>query len=288
MLQTLDNTTLEEFLERFQHLEGWTDETSPYNSIYVSIGGKQNEPYHTFQYPTQLKDQQFRTNAPYQMIPSFIANRRPDSGDKKVVEDRILVLIIDTFRTPEEWSTNCRIVQRQIRDTRSSICDAILWNMEMNTRTLRPTIQAILKMACVHNIHPNHMMICNYIRFSRPNEQEAIIEDFIPEQIQSSLDETPYMKRFYQWYGPAYYTYNMVYCYSDFHIWRSMYQTQLHHIFDKNCGKYQLNHITMQSIQSNYEEDPRTTAIINKFASCTIDIKESYRKRGEIATNLMI
>jgi hypothetical protein len=290
MFHSLDNTTLEEFLEFFQHLEGWSDEIRPYNSIYVSIGGKQNETYHTFQYPTQLKDTPLRTNAPYQMIPSFIANRRPDSG----VEDRILVLIIDTFRTPEDWSTNCRIIQQQmvqrshLKDTTSGICHAILWNMEMNTRTLVPTIQVILKMACIHHIHPNHTMICNYIRFSHPNDHEAVIEDYVPEKIQSLVDETPYTKRFYQWYGPAYYTYNMVYCYSDFHIWRSMYQSQLHHMFEKHCGKYPLNHITMQSIRNNYEEDSRTSAIINKFASCTIDIKESYRKRGEIASNLMI
>jgi hypothetical protein len=290
MFQALDNSSLEEFMGILQNLEGWTDEKQPYNSIYVSIGGKQNDLYHIFNYPAHLKDKKFRSNAPFQMIPAFIANRRPDSrGDQP--QDRILVVVIDTFRNPEDWTANCRVLrnQSQSRDgTFSSLFDVLLWNQEINTRTLTPIVQGFIHMISKYNIAPAQFMMCNYIRFSHPNEQEIAIEEYVPTQIQSIINETPYSKRFYQWYGPSLYTYNMVYCYKDFNTWKSMYYTQLHTLFERFSRDFPVRQMTIQTMKEECEDNTRIINMLNQFMRFSVDITESYRKRGELASNLLI
>jgi hypothetical protein len=289
MFQALDNSTLEEFTEIFQQLEGWTDKTRPYNSIYVSIGGKQNELYQTFHFPPEIKDKKFRSNASFQMIPAFIANRRPDSrGDQP--PDRILLVIIDSFRSTEDWSTNCRIIQnRDQTKSETSLYDILVWNQDMNTRTLIPTIRAIIQKTAEQNITPRQCMICNFVRFSHPNDQELAIEEYIPIQIQATLDKTPYAKCFYQWWGPSVYTYNIVYCYKDYDICRSMYCSQLHRLFEKYSPEYYpIRQTSIEFIKEGCEEDIRFLNIVNQFAQFNVDITESFRRRGEIASNMMM
>jgi len=282
MIEALDNTTLDEFLTIVRELPGWTER--PYQSVYVSIGGKQNEPYCTFNYPKSIEKKQFRSNATNQMIPAFIANRRETKG-LELEQNITLVVVIDSFRSPEEWSTNLRILQNQIKD--NTLFDILLWNQEMNTRTLTRTVGEIAKQALLHNVADNQFMICNYVRFSHPNEAEMSIEDYIPTQIQSVLNDTPYDKCFYQWYGYSVFLYNMVYCYKDYHLWRALYSTHLHTLFEKHAACLPIWQNTIQMIRDANDQDPRILSIINQFARFTIDITSSYRKRGELASNML-
>jgi len=282
MFQPLIDSSLEEFLNILTNLEGWTDEMHPYNSIYVSIGGKQNETHQIFNYPTEIKDKKFRSNASNQMLPSFIANRRPDSrGDQP--PDRILVIAVDTFRSQEEWEKNVRLLQNK-----NTLFDILLWNQEMNSRTLNPLIHTISKLAFEYGVSPSQFLICNYIRFSNPNEPEAVIEDYVPQQIQLLLDPTPYASRFYQWYGPSFYTYNLIYCFKEYDIWRSMYQTQLFQMFQRYSGRFHLRQSVFDCMKEACEDDSKLLVVVNQFLRCSIDITESYRKRGEIGSNLLM
>ena len=294
MFQPLLDSSLDEFLDILTKLEGWSNEERSYNSVYVSIGGKQNEPHQIFNYPTEIKGQKFRSNASNQMLPSFIANRRPDSrGDQ--IPDRILVIAVDTFRSEDEWNNNVRLLQgsqqtKKQSDTCNvnSLFDILLWNQEINSRTLSPFIYTISKLAFENGVSPNQFMICNYIRFSSPNEPEAVIEDYVPEQIQRLLDPTPYASQFYQWYGPSFYTYNLIYCFKEYDVWRSMYQTQLFHMFQRYSGKFHLRPSVFDSMKEACEDDSKLLVVVNQFLRCSVDITESYRKRGEIGSNLLM
>ena len=277
MLFALDNIPYEEFIEYVENLSEW----KTYESLYVSIGSKYNDPHQLFNYPTQIKNKKFATNAGEQMVPGFVRYSK---------KSRILVVVIDTFRTTFEWETNHRILETILfKSSHTHHFDIILWNHEINSRSLIPIIECFTKQMNIYSLQPNSCMICNYIRFSHPNESELALEEYIPKNIQIILDKNKqYSKCFYQWYGQTIYLYHLLYCYKEYDFWKMVHYQSLHRIFEQIARERPIDYSLVQLMQIQDYDDPKMLAMLSLFARCSVDIRSRYAKEDELAPTLCI
>ena len=79
---------------------------SKYDSLYVSIGGKYNQPAVSFHNPSYLASNQYPTNSSFQMVPEFLRSW-PTSASS-----RVLVIVVDVFDTEEIRQANTSIVSK--------------------------------------------------------------------------------------------------------------------------------------------------------------------------------
>uniref|UniRef100_A0A6C0JJM2 Uncharacterized protein n=1 Tax=viral metagenome TaxID=1070528 RepID=A0A6C0JJM2_9ZZZZ len=175
------------------------------DNLYVSVGGKHNEQYITFNNPFSIKTKIFRTNSDYQLVPNFL--------QFNPLNKKTLIIAIDNFSNEETRRINKQILERNIDEN----MHAILFN-KICTKSFLETFAEYFIVLCEENdIEPSDAMICNYVRFANnPNPIELIAEQIIPETLQNSLNNssnTKYCECFYQWFGYRYYIYNFIFKY---------------------------------------------------------------------------
>jgi hypothetical protein len=199
-------------------------ESNAYQNIYVSLGGKFNEPLVCY------NDIKMKANSEYQMIPGYLRN----------TAEKSLVIIIDVFLDPLNRDTNTKLLDSVIKD--SPNIDVILLNNEITSKSLKTILRTILMFAKSKNIHSSKYLFCNYIRFISPNQMETILEMKLPSKIQRVHNEFPeYSNGFYQWYGQRIQTYNLIYNFKKYHYgWLSQH-SRLSLLFQKYYEKTQLN-----------------------------------------------
>ena len=199
-------------------------ESNVYQNIYVSLGGKFNEPFVCY------NDIKMKANSEFQMVPGYLRN---DS-------EKSLVLIIDVFRDLENREINKKILDPVIKDLPN--IDVILLNNEITSKSLKPILRTILNFVKGQNVHPSKYLFCNYIRFVSPNSLENVLEMKLPTKIQRVHDEFPeYSNGFYQWYGQCIQTYNLIYNFKKYHYgWLSQH-SRLSILFQKYYDKTHLN-----------------------------------------------
>jgi len=262
MANTLYETNnLQEWLE--------TNKETVYTNIYVSIGGKHNEPFLHFNYPETVRSKKHETNSLYQMIPQFV---RSDYNEKT----KCLVIVVDRFIKDDP---NIRLIKNIIGIPGIANMDVVLYNHECKLKTLPSTIQEICKKAEKDLIEPSKLMICNYICFQTPNEFEFSMEQKIPELIQSTLNGTVFENQFYQWYGYSIFTYNLIYPYKKYNFLRMMNSTYLISAFVKtfqNISIYSKNARILTDYSASLV-DVRQKNIIDQFFENAHDITSNER-----------
>lgn len=215
---------------------------SRYDYIYLSIGGKLNEPCVTFQKP---KIQTIGSNAQYQLVPEFLKKRHDDI--------HCLIIAIDHFNHRESYETNKQYLMNY------SNFDTILVNKFFNLSYLETFIQILLTFVSTTDVDPANFMIANYIRYlNNPNELEAKLEFGIPDKIQQALnlfEDKRYCKCLFQWFGYNLFLYNMICNYN-------------YYLFAMNQARHLSIHDNISIIRpfnlwynSEYVQKPRTEFI---------------------------
>jgi hypothetical protein len=248
------------------NLQEWLDANvdNNYTNIYVSIGGKYNEPFLYFNHPETVRSKKRDTNSLYQMIPQFI---RVDYSE----ETKYLVIVVDRFIKDDP---NIRLLENIISLPGIANMDVVLYNYECKLKTLPSIIQHICRKVETDNIEPSKMKICNYICFQNPNEFEFSMEQKIPEVVQSALNNTPLANQFYQWYGYSIFTYNMIYPYNKYNFWRMMNCSYLIATFAKIFKDMSIStkNIYLLSIHLDSISEIRLKKMIAQFLEYSTDI----------------
>jgi hypothetical protein len=256
MNKVYETTNLQEWLQENQEQK--------YTNIYVSIGGKQNEPFLYFNFPETVRSKKHETNSLFQMIPQFI---RTDYHENT----KYLIIVMDRFVKDDP---NIRLIKNIINLPGIANIDVVLYHHECKLKTLPSTIQEICKKAEMDEIELSKIMICNFICFQNPNEFEYSMEQKIPETIQAALNNTKFTDRFYQWYGYSIFTYNMIYPYNKYNFSRMMNTSYLVSAFVKI---FQDVHITTKNMNllvahSDKVLEIRAKDIIKQFLENVRDI----------------
>jgi len=197
-----------------------------YDHIYVSIGGKFNEPTVYFRQTSQ----HYPTNALNQLIPEFLRNSS-DSHN--------LIIVIDEFLNQPNIDMNCQLLKSSVASAESTM-DVVILNTfisfnENESLSIDATIETILHLAKTMNISSKNVMMCNYIAFSSPNQYECKFEENIPIQLQKIFNRphnSEYSECFYQWYGMTLYFYNLIYKYKNYCTMKLIFISELLHLCD--------------------------------------------------------
>jgi hypothetical protein len=248
------------------NLQEWLENNNEikYTDMYISIGGKHNEPFLHFNYPETVRSKKHETNSLYQMIPQFV---RSDYNEKT----KYLVIVIDRFIKDDP---NIRFIKNIIGIPGIANMDVVLYNHECKLKTVPSIIEQIRKKAETDLIEPSKLMICNYICFQTPNEFEFSMEQKMPELIQSALNGTIFENQFYQWYGYSIFTYNLIYPYKKYNFLRMMNSTYLISAFIKSFRNMTIStkNIYIIIIYSDSLCDARNKRTIQQFIENSIDI----------------
>lgn len=180
-------------------------ESESFDMIYISIGGKINEPYVEFRSPDKVKGKNYRTNSIYQMYPRFLENRSPNC--------KILVIAVDNFKDRFLYERN----KEDVKDLLDDNVTFIMANYQFVQTTLTTFISNITRIAKNNEVAKENFMICNYVKhLNEPNIREFRDEEMIPRTIQDVLNTTEfieYTECFYDWFGYRFYLYNFLYKY---------------------------------------------------------------------------
>lgn len=200
-------------------------ERNTYEYIYVSFGGKINERSVHFQHPN-ITDY---TNALYQMIPTFI-----QSGKK------ILCIIVDDFHDNDLFKYTEKHVLTYTNEF--PFIDIVFIDFKITINNSEIFIQKILNLI-PQSITTEQFMICNFIRFRHPNNDESILEETLPKNIKKQCilcQNGKFKNRFYQWFGYMYYLHNYIYNYETYHI-QMFHIRRLYSIIEKILKNQSLN-----------------------------------------------
>lgn len=195
--------------------------------IYLSIGGKYNEPEVSWGSSAPITTE--TANSELQMVPMFVREGAPA---------RTLILVWDLFHNPANLEANRQILSKlQIRYRHISY---VLINNRCSVESLNSFIPYIIDLAARSQINSHNLMICNYVRFKyNPNKDERQAERCIPQTIQQLLnwpEHAPYRNIFYQWFGYHPTLYNYLYNYSA--IENMLYLDNLIEVVSKMVIKY--------------------------------------------------
>ena len=252
--------------------------TGAYDSAYISLGGKYNEPTVEFRNPAYLVGHDFPSNTQYQMFPMFV--RFPKKRDM-----RCLVIIVDNFDNEETREINQKLIDRAT--SQFGHLDVVLYDTTLHIRDIRPFTQSVVDWAFRHGITPEKCIFANYIRFRGCLSIEtAQLELDIPRTIQNVLNESKvYAGCLYQWFGYQYYTYNLLYSYGKYDMSRHLKVIMLFH----ECAEAtqvvsgNVSHLFMFDIA---RETPNKN-VLTEFLKHTLDIT-SYAKHGGVLSSKMI
>lgn len=232
-----------------------------YQSIYTSLGSKQNEVYVSSNSST-LPERV--TNASHQMVPSFMRNITDGT--------RGLVIVIDDFHNHDSQAQNENILTDLSRQF--TWLDFIMVDANLTKDILYSIIQSITNFANSTHILPNNFKIANFIRFRHPNETEQTLEIWIPDFIHRILDtfyDGKYNQSYYQWFGYSYYTYDYMYCYKTYKNAYAFYATTIYDILHKSLFSTCLNDYNMIDVQYYVNlRDKRLRHIWDQFKANSI------------------
>lgn len=213
--------------------------SNTYQSIYTSLGSKQNE---ICVYTNSSTLPERVTNASHQMVPSFMRNITDGT--------RGLVIVIDDFHNHDSQAQNENLLTDL--STQFTWLDFIMVDAYLTKDILYSIIQSITNFANSTHILPNNYIIANFIRFRHPNATEQTLEMWIPDFIQPILDTLyngKYNQSYYQWFGYSYYTYDYMYCYKTYKIAYMFYATTIYNILRESLITKCLNEYNMIYVQ---------------------------------------
>jgi hypothetical protein len=237
-----------------------------HDSIYISLGGKQNESI------VSLSETKVMSNAPYQMVPQFLRGGS---------EEKSLILIIDTFRQEEAGKINRRILNQ----LSTPFTDIVMLNCEITVHGLSKLVNVAIEIAKLNNIAPSRYMFCNYVKFYHPNDSELNLEMIIPEALQICHNKTIYRNGFYQWYGYNTQLYNTIYCYKKYQTAHLCHFVALKQILSKLKNmQLSINTIMMLQMEDFKKEAQK---ILSLFMEYNYDITANAYDASHLATNYM-
>jgi hypothetical protein len=282
--------------------------TGSYDSAYISLGGKYNEPTVEFRNPAYLVGHDFPSNTQYQMFPMFVRfpkKRVKYSGDKvegirgnsrecrnasafgtsSEFDTRCLVIIVDNFDNEETREINQKLIERAT--SQFAHLDVVLYDTTLHIRDIRPFTQSVVDWAFARGITPEKCIFANYIRFRGCSSIEtAQFEVDIPRTIQNVLNESKvYAGCLYQWFGFQYYTYNLLYSYGKYDMSRHLKVIMLFH----ECAEAtqvvsgNASHLFMFDLA----REKHNKSVLTEFLKHTLDIT-SYAKHGGVLSSKMI
>jgi hypothetical protein len=240
-------------------------EKEKYESIYVSIGGKQTIETQSFNYPDKIKGNVYRNHSRFQMIPGFL--RKSELNQ--------LIIIIDNFADKENQMKNHNILANIIKAYEMPRCHVLLYDHYGTVESIISLIQQICSVGYSNNIDEKNFMICNYIRFTNPNKQECNFEDRLPIYIQKWLDGSKYKSyanRFYQWHGPGFFAYNLIFQYKTYNFARLSNWSRLAKIFELYFIDKQITAETDHVLFRSTVMDDRTHKSLDVFLKYNYDI----------------
>lgn len=194
-----------------------------YESVYISLGGKYNEPTVAFSNPAYLARHDFPSNSQYQMFPAFV--RTPTVG-------RCLVIIVDRFKNDDETRTIVDLAVSQFPHL-----DVVLYDTTLHLKDAKTLTHVVIEWMVARCIRPEKCLIANYIRFRGCTGVEtAQLEVGIPRAVQLVLNESnTYAGCLYQWFGYQYYTYHLLYSYRHYDMSRHLHVLWLFHECAESC-----------------------------------------------------
>jgi hypothetical protein len=196
----------------------------------------------TFNYPENISNLKYVTNASYQLIPQFIRDRD--------TEHTILVIAVDNFSNLSTYEKNVTILKNVISRDENRI-DVVLFDQECSYDDISTIVEFMAGQMVHRDIKESNCMISNYIKYSHPNLLEREFEERVPEIIQRALNQprfNQYSACFYNWFGNSVYTYNIVYNYKKYLLYS--YYSNVFPILDKNMNGLHLSCMNMASIHS--------------------------------------
>jgi len=252
-------------------LQGSVDKC--YDRVYVSIGGKFNQREQYFNYPEEAKNKVYPSNAGFQMVPAFLRNSESSN---------VLVILVDMFCNGDP----CRQVLSSVLQTNPHI-DVALVNTDVSLgKTLKYLVRDIMDYIAEREIPSNKFMICNFIRFSHPNELEQVLEESVPKKIQRYVGRyAGYEDCFYQWYGCSIYTYNLIYQYRRYDVLRLMCYSLLMRLFEKVFRTFSINSSCIHLAQMGVDDMSTQKALVG-FLRYSIDFTENYVQSESLGENL--
>lgn len=227
--------------------------------VYISLGSKYNESHVNFHYP---KKNTF-TNSLYQMVPTFVRNM--------TYETNVLAIIIDDFHDDILLDHNNKHLLHIIDDYQN--IDIIMLDFCITLQNLPSMLDKIMN--CISpKISSQQFMICNFICFKRPNLQDAVLEEKIPQIVYNTLKNIQnglYKQCFYQWYGYNYYTYHYIYHYETYRNIHMFHCVSLSHIF-KNILEQSLDDHNKEYVELFVKKNKQHTEKWNQFKCHSICI----------------
>jgi hypothetical protein len=217
-------------------------DTHNHDLVYISFGGKYNESHITFNYPENISQLKYVTNASYQLIPQFIRDRD--------TEHKILVIAVDNFSDLSTFEKNVTIINNVISRDENRI-DVVLFDRECSHDDISGIVEFMAGQMVNREIKEAYCMISNYIKYRHPNLLEQEFEERVPEIIQRVLNQPPfhrYSACFYNWFGNSVYTYNIVYNYKKYLLYS--YYSHVFPILDRNMSGLHLSCMNMAAIHS--------------------------------------
>ena len=233
-----------------------------YDMIYVSIGGKMNEPDILFSYPHSINNK-FPVNSDCQIIPNFIRNRKLST----------LVVLIDSFKD-ELMYKNYQLIQQILQQQETPNMDVLIYDKMCSISGLTEIIEKIVEVCITLNIDETKVMICNYIKFAHPTPSEYEFEKQLPNHIYSVLTKTQnikYVTCFYQWFGQHIFLYNIVYNYHKYNSYMYMNYDCLNLIFEHALINDHLKETNIFTIMLTL--DMQTEKKLRLFLKNSVDIK---------------
>ena len=220
-----------------------------YEQIYVSIGGKYNEPF------VEISRVRTPTNALNQMIP---------------IQSDIFILVLDDFGDKVEINTE-KITQR-IQDTNNHV---VLCDLHLTILQIQEIITTIISLMKKHNWNSEQCIICNFIRFLHPNQHEYQFETNIPTAIYRVL-EPKFQSCFYQWFGYHPILYSMVYQYKNFDLTFRLYGLALFSLLRKNFHSNTATHMEFLEADEKMQtsENKKEKKLWEQFTKYAFDFVE--------------
>lgn len=274
----------------------WT--SNKYEKMYVSFGSKWNAPVQPFEQNGAM--QNVHTNASYQMVPQYLrvrgtygltsytpkttpfTNNTPplncsDNTIQPSLTKKHLVIVVDIFSNIVILEEN----RRQLRNLADHYpdLDIIVLDCNLVKRTLKTIVEYLTEKAKLFDMSDSQVMFCNYIRFSRPNALESKIEDLVPKNIQSILDQcVGYQTRFYQWYGPTFYMYNLVYNYKLYNLLLMRHFPHLLQICQRTLRDAQVSNDNLFLVEMQLDDvfGHNKALMWTEFCKHSIDIRGTY------------
>jgi len=217
-------------------------------------------------------------------IPPFTNNTPPLNGPDNTIQSSLnkkhLVIVVDVFSNITILEEN----RRQLRNLADHYpdLDIIVLDCNLVKRTLKTILEYLTEKAATFEMADNQVMFCNYIRFSRPNALESKIEELVPKNIQLILDQCVsgrYQTRFYQWYGPTFYMYNLVYNYKLYNLLLMRHFPHLLQICQRTLRDAQVSNDNLFLVEMQLDDvfGHNKALMWTEFCKHSIDIRGNLR-----------